>query len=200
MQPVMFFEYFALWIWLGEKDRQTGQGWASLCPKYLWMDFQPQDYRVRCWCWSQAFGEGVAERDFVQRAEPSGGHGITQGKMRQERLLVSLLYLFPGVSTPEDKHTEMVSHWWCPWDLTPLVITILPTWPQGPEPTQPCVCSRVSLLGRMRWLIVGISLVKYVMRSVWVTCSWVPSVEGRFGGGIIKLGYLGPLQWVFPLL
>lgn len=25
MQPVMFFEYFALWIWVGEKDRQTGQ-------------------------------------------------------------------------------------------------------------------------------------------------------------------------------
>ena len=48
------------------------------------------------------------ERIFAQRAVWSGDHRITQGKMRQERLLVSLPYQFPGSSTPEDKHTEIV--------------------------------------------------------------------------------------------
>ena len=34
--------------------------------------------------------------------------GITQGKMKQESLLVSLLYQFLGVSTPENKYMEIV--------------------------------------------------------------------------------------------
>lgn len=34
--------------------------------------------------------------------------GITWGKMKQESLLVSLLYRFLGVSTPENKYMEIV--------------------------------------------------------------------------------------------
>ena len=34
--------------------------------------------------------------------------GITRGKMKQESLLISLLYLFLGVSTPENKYMEIV--------------------------------------------------------------------------------------------
>ena len=34
--------------------------------------------------------------------------GITQGKIKQEWLLVSLLYQFLGVSTPENKYMEIV--------------------------------------------------------------------------------------------
>ena len=34
--------------------------------------------------------------------------GITRGKMKQESLLVSLLYLFLGVSTSENKYMEIV--------------------------------------------------------------------------------------------
>ena len=34
--------------------------------------------------------------------------GITWGKMKQESLLVSLLYQFLGVSTPENKYMEIV--------------------------------------------------------------------------------------------
>ena len=34
--------------------------------------------------------------------------GITQGKMKQESLLVSLLYQVLGVSTPENKYIEIV--------------------------------------------------------------------------------------------
>ena len=34
--------------------------------------------------------------------------GITQGKMKQESLLASLLYQFLGISIPENKYTEIV--------------------------------------------------------------------------------------------
>ena len=34
--------------------------------------------------------------------------GITRGKMKQESLLVSLLYQFLGISTPENKYMEIV--------------------------------------------------------------------------------------------
>ena len=34
--------------------------------------------------------------------------GIIRGKMKQESLLVSLLYQFLGVSTPENKYVEIV--------------------------------------------------------------------------------------------
>ena len=34
--------------------------------------------------------------------------GFTQGKMKQESLLASLLYQFLGISTPENKYMEIV--------------------------------------------------------------------------------------------
>ena len=34
--------------------------------------------------------------------------GFTRGKMKQESLLVSLLYQFLGISTPENKYMEIV--------------------------------------------------------------------------------------------
>ena len=34
--------------------------------------------------------------------------GITRGKMKQEWLLISSLYLFLGISTPENKYMEIV--------------------------------------------------------------------------------------------
>ena len=34
--------------------------------------------------------------------------GITWGKMKQESLLVSLLYQFVGISTPENKYMKIV--------------------------------------------------------------------------------------------
>ena len=33
--------------------------------------------------------------------------GLTRGKMKQESLLVSLLYWFLGISTPENKYMEI---------------------------------------------------------------------------------------------
>ena len=47
----------------------------------------------------------------------------------------------------------------------PLMINQLIYMALGPEPTQPCDSPCVSLLGRTRWLVAGISQVKNVMRS-----------------------------------
>ena len=37
-----------------------------------------------------------------------GAVGITRDKMKQESILVTLLYQFLGVSTPENKYMEIV--------------------------------------------------------------------------------------------
>ena len=50
----------------------------------------------------------------------------------------------------------------------------------GPELTQPCESTRVSLPGTMRWFIAGNLQVKYVMRSWLVTCGQVPSMNAIF--------------------
>lgn len=52
--------------------------------------------------------EGMEETDFAQRAVWSGDTVITQGKVRQERLLASWLSQCPGDSTKEDEQTEGV--------------------------------------------------------------------------------------------
>ena len=48
-------------------------------------------------------------KEFLDRQQcGQGAMGITWGKMKQESLLVSLLYQFLGVSTPENKYMEIV--------------------------------------------------------------------------------------------
>ena len=116
---------FALWIWLEKKDRNTGQGWTFLGPSWLWLEFQPPGFTVRCWSNSQATFEEAKEERVLGREQ--GGQravGITRGKMKQESLLVSLLYQFLGVSISEYKYME-IEHCWCPWHLMLLVITSL---------------------------------------------------------------------------
>ena len=54
--------------------------------------------------------------------------GITQGKMKQEWLLVSLLYQFLGVSMPENKYMEIVKA---------LVVRLAP---DAPSDTSLCTC------------------------------------------------------------
>ena len=119
---LMFFQDFALWIWLEKKDRNTGQGWTSLGPSRLRVEFHPPGFRARCWCYSQAsFQEGIEERVFGQWAMWSKGHGKHVGKMKPESLLVSLLYQFLCVSTHENKYMEIVRGiggtpcTWCSW-------------------------------------------------------------------------------------
>ena len=47
-------------------------------------------------------------QSFGQKAVWSIAVGITQGKMKQKSLLVSLPYQFPGISTSENKYMEIV--------------------------------------------------------------------------------------------
>ena len=80
---LMFIRDFALWIWLEKKDRNTGQGWPSLGPSWLWVEFQPRGFRVTCWCYSQAIiEEGIksfgAERTVVKA--PWESHGARWNK------------------------------------------------------------------------------------------------------------------------
>ena len=73
--------------------------------------------------------------------------GITRGKMKQESLLVSLLYQFLGVSTHENKYME----------IKPLVVPLAPDAPGDnqfvdtslrPKHIQPRDRPRFSLLGK----------------------------------------------------
>lgn len=48
----------------------------------------------------------MEERDFSQRAVWSGSPMITQGEMRQDPLLVSWFYQFPGNLGGEDMNME----------------------------------------------------------------------------------------------
>ena len=77
-----------------------------------------------------------------------GAMGITWGKMKQESLLVSLLYQFLGFSTPENKYMEIVRA---------LVVPLAPDATSdnqfvdkslSPEHIQPRDSPRFSLLGK----------------------------------------------------
>ena len=146
----MIFGDFALWIWLEKNDRNTGQAWTSLGPSWLWVEFQPPGFRIRDLCYSQAtFEEGIEERVFGQRAVWSKAMGTTQGKMKHEWLLVSLLYQFLGVSTPENKYMEIVKT---------LVVPLAPDSPVdnqfaytslSPELIKLCDSPRFFLLGKV---------------------------------------------------
>ena len=69
--------------------------------------------------------------------------GITWGKMKQESLLVSLLYQFLGTSTPENKYIEIVLAPDTPGD-NQFVDTSL-----SPEHIQPRDSPRFSLLRKV---------------------------------------------------
>ena len=128
---LMFFRDLALWIWLEKKDTNSGQGWTSLGPRWLWVEFHPPGFTVRCWCNSQAtFEEAKEERVLGQRAVWSKGHGIHMGQDERRGIIC-----FFALSVPchfyswEQLHGDSQKHWWCPWHLMLLVITSLYTHP-----------------------------------------------------------------------
>ena len=124
---LIFYRDFALWIWLEKKDRNTGQGRTSLGPSWLWVEFQPPGFTVRCWCNSQAtFEDGIKERVFGQRAVWSKSHGNHMGQ--DETRVITCFF---ALSVPwrfyswEQVHGDSQRHWCCPWHLMLLVITSL---------------------------------------------------------------------------
>ena len=135
---------FALWIWLEKKDRNIGQGWTSLGPSWLWVEFQPLGFTVSFWCNSQAtFAEAKEERVLGWEQCGQRALGITRGKMKQESLLVSLLYQFLGTSTPENKYMEIVLAPDTPGDNQFVDMSL------SPEHIQPRDSPRFSLLGKV---------------------------------------------------
>ena len=172
---LIFCRDFALWIWLEKKDRNTGQGWTSLGPSWLWVEFHPPGFKVRCWCYSQdTFEEAKEERVFGQRAVWSKGHWNHMGQ--DETRMIS--YFF-ALSVPwhfyfwEQVHGDSQRHWWCPWHLMFLVITSLLTHPWVQSIFSLVISPGSPFLGRLTWLIAANSQVKHGMRSWWLT--WRPS-------------------------
>ena len=93
----------------------------------------------------------------------SKGQGNHAGQDETRVILLSLLYQFLGVSTPENKYMEIVKA---------LVVPLEPDAPGdklfvytslSPELIQPCDSPRSSFLGRLIWLIAANSQLKYGM-------------------------------------
>ena len=124
---MFFFRDFALWTWLEKKDTNSGQGWTSLGPSWLWVVFQPPGFTVRCWSNSQAtFKEAKEERVFEQSVVWSKDCGYHTGQ--DETRVITCFF---ALSVPwhfyswEQAHGDSQRHWWCPWHLILLVITSL---------------------------------------------------------------------------
>ena len=135
----MFFRDFVLLFWLEIKDRNSGQGWASLGPSWLCVEFQPAGFTVKCWCYSQAtFEEGKEERVFGQRTVWSKGHGNHTGQDETRGIICFFFFLFICFFTLsvrwhfyfwEQVHGDSQRHWWFSWHLMLLVIISLCTHP-----------------------------------------------------------------------
>ena len=169
---LIFYRDFALWIWLEKKDRNTGQGWTSPGPNWLWVEFQPPGFTVMCWRYSQAiFEEGIEERVFGQRAVWSKDRGNHMGQ-NETRVITC----FFALSVPwhfyswEQVHGDSQRHCWCPWHLTLLVITSLRTHPWIQSIFSLVIAPGSPFLGRLTCLITDNSQLKHGMRSWWLTC------------------------------
>ena len=116
-----------LWKWLEKKDRNTGQGWTSLGPSWLWVEVQPPGFRVRCWCYSQAtFEDGIEERVLGQRAVCSKCHGNHPGQDETRVITCFFALSFTWCSYSwEQVYGDSQRHWWYTLHLMLLVITSL---------------------------------------------------------------------------
>ena len=186
---LIFCRDFALWIWLEKKDRNTGQGWTSLGPSWLWVEFQPPGFTVRCWCYSQAtFEEGIEERVFGQRAVWSKGHGNHTGQ--DETRVITCFF---ALSVPwrfyswEQVHGDSQRHWWCPWHLMLLVITSLCKCPWVQSIFSLMIAPGSPFLGRLTWLIAANSQLKHGMRSWWLTCRPSSKHGRKVGSGRVAI-------------
>ena len=118
---LIFFRDFGLLIWLEKKDINSGQGWTSLGPSWLWVEFQPPGFTVRCLCNSQAtFEEAKEERVFGQRAVWSKGSGNHMGQDETRVITCFFALSVPWLFYPDNKHMESQSigsppGTWCSW-------------------------------------------------------------------------------------
>ena len=160
-----------LWNW-SRKRTETQDKAGSLGPSWLWAEFHPPGFRIRCWCYSQAtFEEGIEERVFGQRAVWSKGHGNHMGQ--DETRVMTCFFALPvpwHFYSWEQVHGDNQRHGWCPWHLILLVITSLCTsiWVQSIFSL--VIAPGSPFLGRLTRLIAANSQLKHGMRSWWLTC------------------------------
>ena len=181
----MFLRDFALWIWLEKKDRNSGQGWASLGPSWLWVEFQPPGFIVRCWCYSQAtFEEKIEKRVFGVVKGPWESHGARWNKSH-------CLFLYSIGSLDfyswEQVHGGSQRRWWCPWHLMLLVITSLWTSPWVQSIFSLMITPGSPFLGRLTWLFAANSQLKHGMRSWWLTCRPSSKHGRKIGNGRVAI-------------
>ena len=120
--PLFFCRDFGLWTWLEKKDTNSGQGWTSLGPRWLWVEFHPPGFTVRCWCNSQAtFEEAKEERDFGQRVVWSKAHGIHTGQDETRVITCFFALSVPWHFYSWEQYMEIVRGiggapgTWCSW-------------------------------------------------------------------------------------
>jgi len=173
----------------GEKGQNSGQGWTSLGPSWLWVEFQTPGFTVRCWCNSHAtFEEAKEERVFGQRVVCSKGHVIHMGQDETR-----VMTCFFALSVPwrfyswEQVHGDSQRHWWCPWHLMLLVITSLWTRPWGQSIFSLVIAPDSPFLGRLKCLIATNSQLKHGMRSWWLTCRPSSKHGRKVGSGRVAI-------------
>ena len=157
---------------VGEKGQKHRKRRTSLGPSWLWVQFQPPVFTVRCWCYSQAtFEEAKEERVLGQRVVCSKGHGIHMG---QDETRVITCFFALSVSwhfySWEQVHGDSQRHWWCPWHLMLLGITSLWTRPWVQSIFSFVIAPDSPFLRRLTCLIAANSQFKHGMRSWWLTC------------------------------
>ena len=170
-----------LWKWLEKKDRNTGQGWTSLGPSWLWVEVQPPGFRVRCWCYSQAtFEDGIEERVLGQRAVCSKCHGNHPGQDETRVITCFFALSFTWCSYSwEQVYGDSQRHWWYTLHLMLLGITSLWTLPWVQSIFSLMIAPGSPFLCRLTWLIAANSQLKHRMRSWWLTCRPSSNMEGR---------------------
>ena len=109
--------------------------------------------------------------------------GITWGKMKQESV-VSLLYHFLGVSTPENKYME-IEALVVLWHLILPVISSLWTLPWVQSIISLMIAPGSPFMGRLTCFIAANSQMKHGMSSWWLMCRPSPKHGIKVGSGRI---------------
>ena len=174
---------------VGEKGQKLRQGWGSLGPNWLWVEFQPLGFTIRCGCNSQAaFEEAKGERVFGKRVVWSKVHGIhtRHDETRVITCFFALSFTWCSYSW-EQVYGDSQRHWWYTLHLMLLGITSLWTLPWVQSIFSLMIALGSPFLGRLIWLIAANSQLKHGMRSWWLTCVSSSQHGRKIGSGRVAM-------------
>ena len=167
----MFFQDFALWIWLEKKDRNWEQSWASPGPNWLWVELMLFTSHL----WRRNRGKSFwSESSMVKR--PSESHGARWNKSHYLFIcfISSLVFLLLRTSTWRESEALVVPQVPDALGDNKSVYTSLSL-----EHIQPHDSPRFSLWGMLTCLL----LLTHNWSMGWGHGGWpvgqVPSREGR---------------------